>query len=228
MRKREKKSALRDTKVRQSGYKKIGGKTLGDLRQLRYKRAFRIPSPFWFPELLIGIEKETDKNITGKDGLRTKVEEKASPETKVLLSLIAEFATGLWRIKRKTDGMDELKGPMQPVRRHIESTIDTLTSAKVEIQNHTGEKYITGMALKVIAFQPASSVQVERIAETIKPSIFYKDKLIQRGEVIVETPEEQQSGQESPTEVAGEIASSSSSQKRVENGGKEHNRTDNT
>ena len=44
------------------------------------------------------------------------------------------------------------------------------------------------MALDVLAFQPEVSVQDEIITETIKPSIYYQDKLIQRGEVVVSMP----------------------------------------
>ena len=64
-----------------------------------------------------------------------------------------------------------------------------LSSAKVELRDYDKEKYVDGMALKVIAFQPSSSCHVKTIIETIKPSIFYNDKLIQIGEVIVATPD---------------------------------------
>ena len=81
------------------------------------------------------------------------------------------------------------EGEIKKAYRHVESTCDALKSANIEIQGHSNEKYVPGMALKVIAFQPTSSVQTEKIAETIKPSVFYNDILIQVGEVIVATPD---------------------------------------
>ena len=107
-----------------------------------------------------------------------------------LTKLLADIATGLWRINNKFSAVDIdiLPNELKKAHRHIESTMDALIGAKADIRDHANEKYVAGMALKVIAYQPSSSVQVEMITETIKPSVFYKDELIQMGEVIVATP----------------------------------------
>lgn len=112
-----------------------------------------------------------------------------------LIGLLADVATGIWRIKNKFSavGVNDLPDEIKKAYRHVESTWDALASAKVEVCDHTKEKYVAGMALNVIAFQPSSSVHTEMITETIKPSIFYNGKLIQMGDVIVETPEKTQS-----------------------------------
>lgn len=108
-----------------------------------------------------------------------------------LLKLVMELATGLWRIGKATpppndDGStDELRR----LRRHIEAAWDVLADAGVEVQEHTGERYVTGMAVKVLAFQPVTGVNTELIEETIRPSVFYKERLVSPGEVIVATPE---------------------------------------
>jgi hypothetical protein len=108
-----------------------------------------------------------------------------------LIALLADIATGIWRIKNKFSDVDinGLPAEMKKAYRHIESTWDALVSAKIKIRGHDNEKYVAGMALNVIAFQPSSSVHTEIITETIKPSIFYNGQLIQMGDVIVETPE---------------------------------------
>jgi len=212
MARKKKKNVLGCSKVKQSQHRKTksGSKTFGSLRQLRYNKAFRIPPPMWSEELLkeIETEAETESKIETKPAQKT--------EMKDLLLLVADLATGLWRIDKKStadDAADESKSPMRGIRRHVESTLDALSSAKVEIRDHTGGKYVTGMALKVIAFQPTSSVQVEKIAETIKPSVFYKNQLIQRGEVIVETPEAEKPEQKSRMDVAEEVESADESEK---------------
>jgi len=109
--------------------------------------------------------------------------------------LIADIATGVWRMRNKFSmvNADNLPNEITKAYRHLDSIWDTLASAEVEIRGYTNEKYVPGMALKVIAFQPTSSVQTETIIETIKPSIFYKHKLIQEGEVIVAKPDAAQS-----------------------------------
>jgi len=49
------------------------------------------------------------------------------------------------------------------------------------------------MSLKVISFQPTPGLGRERVIETIKPTIYFKGKAIQMGEVIVGRPEGPQS-----------------------------------
>lgn len=112
-----------------------------------------------------------------------------------LIELVADIATGIWRMKNKfsTVTMDDMPDEIKKAYRHVESTLDAISNAKVEVRDQTNEKYVAGMALKVIAFQPSSSVHIEMISETIRPSIFYNDKLIQMGEVIVKTPEKTES-----------------------------------
>jgi hypothetical protein len=112
-----------------------------------------------------------------------------------VMALLADVATSIWRIKSKFSAVDidGLPDEIKKACRHVESASDALASAEVEVHDHTKEKYVAGMALNVIAFQPSPSVHAEVIAETIKPSIFYRGKLIQRGDVIVETPEKPQS-----------------------------------
>jgi len=226
MRKKKKKGSCRGPKTEQSRHERAQGtsKTLGSLRQLHYNKAFRIPRPMWSEELLKAIEKEaeTESHIQTKPAPKT--------ETKDLLLLVADIATGLWRIDKKTtiDDTSQTQDSVRSIRRHVESTLDALTTAKVEIRDHTGEKYVTGMALRVIAFQPTRSVRIEKVSETIKPSVFYKDKLIQRGEVIVETPETEHSDQALVKEAASDATSSSKDRKWTQNDGEEPGASNNT
>jgi hypothetical protein len=133
-----------------------------------------------------------------------------SRKEKDLLKLLAEVATGMWRIKRKFSAIDtdQLQDEMKKAHRYVQSTWDALTSNKVEIRDHTNEKFPEGNpALKVIAFQPTSSVQYEVIAETIKPTVYYNGRLIQMGQVIVEIPQS--------TEPNGKLSSVNSSSDRT-------------
>jgi hypothetical protein len=102
----------------------------------------------------------------------------------------------MWRIRRKFSaiGTDQLPDEMKKAHRYVQSTWDALTTNKLEIRDHTNEKFPQGSpALNVVAFQPTPSVQSEVITETIKPTIYYDGRLIQMGQVIVATPELAQS-----------------------------------
>ena len=71
-----------------------------------------------------------------------------------LVASLADVATGIWRIRNKFSAVDidGLPDEIKKAYRHVESTWDALTSAKVEVRDHSKEKYVAGMALNVIAF----------------------------------------------------------------------------
>ncbi len=155
----------------------------GDLRQRLFPPEFRIPRPAWTPEMVELLRKLQVREST----ISPKLD--AAAEVDALLHLVADFATGLWRIRnRVAPNGGEPPDELRAVWRHVESTWDALASATIEIRDHTGERYVDGMALKVVAFQPTEGVPRETVSETIKPSIAYKGKLIQKGEVVVATP----------------------------------------
>jgi hypothetical protein len=108
-------------------------------------------------------------------------------ELKKVLHTLVTISTALWRIKTKLDN-ETINGLPQQLRhlpRHIQAAWDALSSGAIEIKDPTGKPYVPGMAVNVIAFQPTEGVTFKFILETIKPSIFYRDRLIQRADVIV-------------------------------------------
>jgi hypothetical protein len=86
-------------------------------------------------------------------------------------------------------GTDRPLDEMRRAYRHLESVMDVAREAGLEIQDHTGAPFHSGMALQVLAFQPTPGVQREKVEETIKPTIYLNGTMIQMGEVIVATPE---------------------------------------
>ena len=107
------------------------------------------------------------------------------------LKLVAELATGIWRLKQRCvePGTDQPKEELRRVYRDVEALHDALIQAGLEIQSHTNSTYDPSQSLSVLAFQPTPGIDRDRILETIKPSIYYKSQRIQMGEVIVGTPE---------------------------------------
>jgi hypothetical protein len=158
------------------------------LRQLRYPVEFRVKKPIWPGERLSAFE----KLITIREADKNSERETLSTEAiKNQFQFLGEIGTGLWRLKKKMvqPGTDMPFDEMRKAYRHFESVWDALQEAGIEIQDHTETPYDPGMSLKVIAFQPVKGIDREKVIETVKPSIYYKNHLLRMGEVIVGTVE---------------------------------------
>ncbi len=107
------------------------------------------------------------------------------------LKAFAIIATNTWRAKTKMVDSDtgEAKEEMKSVYRHIEAIFESLKQIGVEMIDPVGRAYDSGMALKVLSFEPTPGLSNEEIKETIKPSVAWQGRLIQIGEVIVGTPQ---------------------------------------
>lgn len=104
--------------------------------------------------------------------------------------LIADLSTGIWRLKRRVAALGTAASrDMAGLHRDVESLVDRLGEAGVDIIDHSGEVYEPGKALRVLAFQPAAGASREEIGETVKPTVYYGGQWLQMGEVIVSTPE---------------------------------------
>ena len=110
-----------------------------------------------------------------------------------LIDLLAEVGTGLWRLRLKmlSPGTKEPSEENRRSFKQLESILDTVREAGLQIRDHTGEAVPRGgvYTLKALAYEPTSGLAIERVTETIKPTIYFKDRLIQVGEVIIGTPE---------------------------------------
>lgn len=108
-----------------------------------------------------------------------------------VVKAFATIATNAWRAKTKMVDPDtgEAKAEMKRVYRHIEAIYESLKQIGVETIDPVGRIYDSGMALKVVSFEPTPGLSSEEIKETIKPSVVWLGRLIQIGEVIVGTPQ---------------------------------------
>jgi len=165
---------------------------LGALRQLSFPKEFRIapaaPQAEWqapLEELLLRLER--------LEGARpATADTKDEPDLDHARSM-ADIGTGLWRA-RKTVVDRETGVPregMERVFNHLQSVFDALATQGVYIKDHTGERWVDGRFLSVVAFQPMPEFTEEIITDTIRPSIFFGDHHIQEAQVIVGTPPEE-------------------------------------
>lgn len=165
------------------------------LRQLRYPAPFRIAEPPW-PE---GWEEALARALAAppppapRDATTPPAHATVAPEVPPAPDprWLADLGTGLWRLRQRMiePGTDRPLDEMRRAFRHMESLLDVTREAGLEIQDHTGAPYHSGMTLVVLAFQPTPGVLRDKVDETIKPTIYHNGTMIQVGEVIVATPE---------------------------------------
>lgn len=158
---------------------------LGSIRQWRYPKEFRIPTPT--------LARQARQDLTNLvNRLTTPTSRAPSADGLGSPKLVVEVATALWRLREKLvqPGTDQPREEMRSAYRYFESAWNTLTEAGLEILGHDGESYHAGMALEVLAFQPTPGIARQIITETTKPSIYYQGHLLQMGVVIVGIPEQ--------------------------------------
>jgi len=150
-------------------------------RQFLFPREFRIGQAAWPDDCL-----ETLRKLAELPPIPSK-----SQDDMEQIRLLANLGTGIWRLRQKMlePGTERPKEQFRREYRDVESIWDFLRQAGIEIKDHTGQPFDSGLVLKVLAFQPTPGVKRERVQETIKPTIYFKGRHIQVGEVIVDSPE---------------------------------------
>jgi hypothetical protein len=155
---------------------------LRDVWQWRFPKEFRIWRRDLNSDISISTLSAAAENVrqsAGREGL----------ELKQQCRLICEIATELWRLKTKmTDSEEQPKQETRKIFRHVAAGLDVLSEVGVEVQNHTGLLYRSGLSVETLAFQPTTEVARETVIETIRPSVYLNNRQIQQGQVIVGTP----------------------------------------
>ncbi len=177
----------------------------GDLRQLLYRPEFRIGRPAWPADLsgrlaqAIEAAARAAQTAAQAQIARKEAEPAAAADLQAALQerlkFLADVGTGLWRMRRAMVPPDSgwlldarPREEMRKPFRWLVSTWDALKESGLEIQDHTGERYISGQSLKA-HFEAAPDLAEDTIVDTIKPTIYLDGRIIQMGEVVVGTPE---------------------------------------
>lgn len=148
------------------------------VRQLMQPAAFRIAAP------------EECERMASADNADDLTPASTEDQLNAALKTIAAVATAVWRAKNKLDAEAdaELPDELRNLPRHIQSAWDALEAGKIQVDDPTGRRYVPGMAVNTLTIQPLEGITVEVIHETIKPSVYFNDVLIQRADVIIARP----------------------------------------
>ena len=120
---------------------------------------------------------------------------------------MARLVDNIWRSQKGLNSIIDKNSSsiLQRSARLLKETEEILKEANIQVLDSTGERYVEGMILKRIAFQPCTKEIRENclisqpcntcnspsgwIIETIKPAIYRDNHLIRIGEAIVCQPE---------------------------------------
>jgi len=160
-------------------------KTLNKVKQLLFPKEFRI--------IPVGLHYDSFKNIEDiLNNISRKHKEvpEDDNENEKKKMFYAEVSLGVWRLKKKMIDLQSHQPleEMNKAYRHLESIMFTLEKEGIEIKDHDGQLFDSGLSIKALAFQPTPGIKAETMIETIKPSVYFMGERIVMGEVIVGTP----------------------------------------
>jgi hypothetical protein len=124
---------------------------------------------------------------TSPDKKQPVIVTEASPDN---LKTLVSIAINTWRAKSKMvdPATGEFREDLKRIGRHIEAIYRNLAEAGIVIRDHTGDAYDEGQPMKVIASKPTLGQEKKRVSETLLPSIFWNNRLVQNGEIEIAIP----------------------------------------
>lgn len=113
-----------------------------------------------------------------------------SGESSLLRNSLAVVITQTWKLRARLWDCEagQVHAGMQRLFRHVEVLQDTCHQLGLRVHDPTGEPFDFGLPLTVITSQPVPGTVREYVLETIKPTVYWNQQLIQAGEVVIATP----------------------------------------
>ncbi|MCE9588848.1 MAG: hypothetical protein K8R57_11115 [Verrucomicrobia bacterium] len=112
------------------------------------------------------------------------------------LEALMAIITYVWRIqdriidKHTMDAKESISvEELKKLSKYTEQIIDKLKSMGFEIKDRLGEQFNYGLPENVVATKPQPGLTHETVIETLMPTIYFQNKTIQRGEIVIATPE---------------------------------------
>jgi len=111
--------------------------------------------------------------------------------SEAFVAMLVTVATNAWRaqIRLRSTAAATSDPDRRRLEREIGAIVDSLREFGVQIEDHTGQAFDFGQALIVLASEPRKGIAHELVTETIRPTVRWRKVLLQRGEVVIATPE---------------------------------------
>jgi hypothetical protein len=113
-----------------------------------------------------------------------------SEDLEALSGSLAGLATQVWRARSRIIDPEtgEPREEMRRIHRHIEGAFEAFSQMGLTINDWLNQPYDAGLPVKVLTFQPTPDIQRDTVLEAVRPTVIWKDRLLQMGEVIVGIP----------------------------------------
>lgn len=115
----------------------------------------------------------------------------ATEDLEALSGSLAALATQVWRARMRIIDPEtgEPREEMRRIHRHIEGAFEAFSQLGLVINDWVKQPYDAGLPVKVLTFQPTPDLQRDTVLEAVRPTVIWKDRLLQMGEIIVGIPQ---------------------------------------
>jgi hypothetical protein len=153
------------------------------LRQIWIPKEFRLPEPEFTKEQLDLLE-ELIQMIGPKI---TRVASATKDERAKMVDFLVDLGTGIWRVRRKIDGLSRMPREIRDALYSLESMWIAMSQDGVEIVDHIGTTPSDREA-KIVEVREIPGLAREQVVDAIKPTIILRGEVVQIGEVVVGRP----------------------------------------
>lgn len=150
--------------------------------------AFTIPDAAWpSEEVVTEILLSLVTNRPGAEPARVTPSTEAKTD---YFRVMAAVTNNAWRARNEIvdPRTGQVREDAQAIGRHIEAIFRSLAEFGIEVYDHNGQPYEEGQPLTVVETIPTPGLNQKVILETVLPSIFWNNRLIQNGEVKISKP----------------------------------------
>jgi hypothetical protein len=144
---------------------------------------FRLPEPEFTKEQLELLEELIQlitPNLSRGGGF-------AADERARMAGFLVDLGTGVWRIRRKIDGLSRMPREIRDALYSLESMWMSMSEGGVEIIDHIGAVPSPKEAL-IVETRDVPGLTREQVIDAVKPTILFHGEVVQRGEVIMGRP----------------------------------------
>jgi hypothetical protein len=153
------------------------------LRQIWIPKEFRLPEPEFTKEQLDLLE----ELIQMIGPTISRAASAAKDERAKMVDFLVDLGTGIWRVRRKIDGLSRMPKEIRDALYSLESMWMSMSQDGVEIVDHIGTTPSAKEA-KVVEVREIPGLTREQVIDAIKPTIILKGEVVQMGEVVVGRP----------------------------------------
>jgi hypothetical protein len=153
------------------------------LRQIWIPKEFRLPEPEFTKEQLDLLE-ELIQMIGPKI---SRAASATKDERAKMVDFLVDLGTGIWRVRRKIDGLSRMPREIRDALYSLESMWMAMSTDGVEIMDHIGTTP-SGSEAKVVENREIPGLTREQVIDAIKPTIILKGEIVQMAEVIMGRP----------------------------------------